>query len=36
MEDDGRNFLLFNNRESGKLNIVYKRADGDYGLIEKF
>ena len=36
MEDDGRNFLLFNNRESGKLNIVYRRADGDYGLIEKF
>jgi putative sigma-54 modulation protein len=36
MEDGGRNFLLFNNRESGKLNVVYKRADGDYGLIETF
>lgn len=36
MEDAERNFLLFNNRESGKLNIVYRRADGNYGLLEKF
>lgn len=35
MEGDGRNFLLFNNRESGTLSIVYRRADGNYGLIEK-
>lgn len=35
MEEDGRNFLLFNDRESGRLHIVYKRSDGNYGLIEK-
>jgi putative sigma-54 modulation protein len=36
MEDGERNFLLFNNKESGKLNLVYGRPDGNYGLIEKF
>jgi putative sigma-54 modulation protein len=36
MEDGERNFLLFNNRESGKLSLVYRRPDGNYGLIEKF
>ena len=36
MEDGERNFLLFNNKESGKLNLVYRRPDGNYGLIEKF
>ncbi len=35
MEDAERNFLLFSNRESGKLNVVYRRSDGNYGLIEK-
>jgi len=36
MEDEETNFMLFNNTESGKLNIVYRRADGNYGLLEKF
>ena len=36
MEDEERNFMLFNNTESGKLSIVYRRADGNYGLLEKF
>lgn len=27
-------FFLFENPESGELNIVYKRKNGDYGLIE--
>jgi putative sigma-54 modulation protein len=36
MEDEEHNFMLFNNTESGKLSIVYRRADGNYGLIEKF
>jgi len=35
MEDGERNFLLFNNKESGTLNLVYRRPDGNYGLIEK-
>jgi putative sigma-54 modulation protein len=36
LEDEERNFMLFNNKESGKLNLVYRRPDGNYGLIEKF
>lgn len=36
MEDEESNFMLFNNTESGKLSIVYRRADGNYGLLEKF
>jgi len=34
LEDQGEHFLLFNNKESGKLNLVYKRADGNYGVID--
>lgn len=34
MEDRQDIFLLFNNNDSGKLNIVYKRPDGNYGLID--
>ena len=36
MEDEEHNFMLFNNKESGKLSLVYRRADGNYGLLEKF
>jgi ribosome hibernation promoting factor len=36
MEDAEHGFYLFNNRETGLLNLVYKRPDGNYGLIEKF
>ena len=34
LEDDERHFVLFNDRETGKLNLVYKRPDGNYGVIE--
>ena len=34
LEDDERHFILFNDKETGKLNLVYKRADGHYGVIE--
>lgn len=34
MELLGHAFLLFLNMENGKVNLVYKRKDGDYGLIE--
>jgi putative sigma-54 modulation protein len=34
MVDQGRDFLLFNNTESGKLNFVYKRSDGHYGVLD--
>ncbi len=30
----GHSFLLFLNAETGKVALVYKRRDGDYGLIE--
>lgn len=31
----GHEFFVFNNAESGDINIVYKRKDGNYGLIEQ-
>ena len=34
MEMLGHSFLLFLNMENDKVNLVYKRKDGDYGLIE--
>ncbi len=34
MEDNVQHFLLFNNRDSGKLHLVYKRTDGHYGVID--
>ncbi|RAV03095.1 ribosome hibernation-promoting factor, HPF/YfiA family [Paenibacillus sp. YN15] len=30
----GHNFFVFANSESSQVNVVYKRADGKYGLIE--
>ena len=30
----GHNFFVFTNTESGQVNVVYKRQDGKYGLIE--
>jgi putative sigma-54 modulation protein len=30
----GHDFFLFRNVESGEVNVVYRRRDGDYGLIE--
>jgi putative sigma-54 modulation protein len=34
MELLGHDFFLFMNTNSGGLNIIYRRRDGDYGLIE--
>jgi putative sigma-54 modulation protein len=34
MEDLGHSFFLFVNAESERLNVLYRRKDGDYGLIE--
>jgi putative sigma-54 modulation protein len=30
----GNEFLVFRNSTSGMVNVVYKREDGNYGLIE--
>jgi putative sigma-54 modulation protein len=30
----GNTFLVFRNSQSGQVNVVYKRDDGNYGLIE--
>ena len=30
----GHDFFVFRNVESGEINVVYRRKDGDYGLIE--
>jgi len=29
-----RNFIMFKNADTGEVNVIYKRSDGDYGLIE--
>ncbi len=34
MELLGHNFFVFANREHGKISVVYRRNDGNYGLIE--
>ncbi len=30
----GHNFFVFSSAETGEINVVYKRKDGNYGLIE--
>ena len=34
MELRGHNFFVFSNAETGEVNVVYKRKDKSYGLIE--
>ena len=34
MEMLGHSFYMFLNAESGEVNVVYRRNDGAYGLIE--
>ena len=34
MELLGHSFFVFKNVDTGKINVVYKRNDGDYGIIE--
>ncbi len=34
MEDLGHSFYLFVNAETERLNVLYRRADGDFGIIE--
>lgn len=34
LETDGREFFMFTNAESGQVNVIYKRKDGNCGLIE--
>lgn len=33
MELSGDNFLLFRNEKDRKLNVIYRRSDGDYGIL---
>ena len=30
----GHDFFVFRNDESGEINVIYRRRDGGYGLIE--
>ena len=30
----GHNFFMFRNTETGEINVVYKRNDGDYGVLQ--
>lgn len=30
----GHQFYMFRNVETGEINVVYRRKDGDYGLLE--
>ena len=34
MDMVGHSFFVFNNDESGEINVVYRRNDGHYGLME--
>jgi putative sigma-54 modulation protein len=34
MDMVGHEFFVFNNAESGDINVVYRRNDGNYGLLE--
>ena len=34
MEDLGHDFYVFANSETEQVNVIYRRKDGNYGLIE--
>ena len=34
IDNGGRDFLLFKNTDSGRLNFVYRRSDGHFGVID--
>lgn len=34
LKDEKNQFLVFRNSESERVSVIYKREDGDYGLIE--
>ena len=34
MNMSGHQFYMFRNMETGEINVVYRRRDGDYGLLE--
>ncbi|HEY6058079.1 MAG TPA: sigma 54 modulation/S30EA ribosomal C-terminal domain-containing protein, partial [Candidatus Limnocylindrales bacterium] len=34
MEELGHSFFIFVNAENERLNVLYRRRDGDYGIIE--
>ena len=35
MELLGHSFFVYESADSGEVNVVYKRKDGNYGLIER-
>jgi putative sigma-54 modulation protein len=35
MELLGHSFFVFSNSETDEVNVIYKRKDGNYGLIEQ-
>lgn len=34
MEALGHTFFVFRNADTGEINVIYRRHDGNYGLIE--
>ncbi len=34
LEESKDNFVVFHNVENGRINVIYKRKDGNYGLID--
>ena len=34
IDDSGEEFLVFRNSESERVNVIYRRADGNFGLID--
>lgn len=34
LEDGGKQFLVFRNSDSGKIAVIFRRDDGNYGLVQ--